>query len=340
MKTLILFSLLFLTTITNAQGNLVKNPGFEYEFVNWQGGDAAYITPYDKKKGKNCAAINQFVGAEWKAVDQTINIPKNIYALEFSIWIKSESIEDQKEAYKAGAAIASLTNSANKEIISETFAQVKGTTGWTNYKKTVKVPDEAKKVRIMLALAQTNGTIYFDDVKVTTLSEEEYIKQNTPAVSESEKLSSAPKLFLNGNFEENLAPWNGSGSITSEDKKEGKSALEITSDIAEWKAVDQISDLTDGDKSLQISGWLKAKNIKQGKDSWNNGMIIIEFKNDKDHKAQEDMVAATVTGNTDWTSFQKTFTIPQGAIKYRIMIALSNCTGTLLADNIEIKVSK
>lgn len=30
----------------------------------------------------------------------------------------------------------------------------------------------------MLALSQTNGTIFFDDVKVTTLSEEEYLKLN------------------------------------------------------------------------------------------------------------------------------------------------------------------
>lgn len=179
MKTLFLFSLLFLTTITNAQGNLVKNPGFEYEFVNWNNSDAAYISPYDKKSGKSCVAINQFVGAEWKAVDQTINIPKNTYTLEFSVWIKSESIEEQKEAYKAGAAIAEFTTLTDKKITSETFAQVKGTTEWTNYKKTVKIPADAKKVRIMLALVQTNGTIYFDDVKVTTLLEEEYLKQNS-----------------------------------------------------------------------------------------------------------------------------------------------------------------
>jgi hypothetical protein len=184
MKTLFLFSLLFLTTITKAQINLVKNAGFEYEFVNWRGEDMAYSTPYDKKTGRKCVAINQFVGAEWKAIDQIINIPKNTYAFELSIWIKSESIEEQKEAYKAGAAIAEFTNLADKQIISETFAQVKGTTEWTNYKKTVKIPAEAKKVRIMLALAQTNGTIYFDDVKVTPLSEEEYLKQNTIATPE------------------------------------------------------------------------------------------------------------------------------------------------------------
>lgn len=183
MKTLFLLSLLFLTTLSNAQNNLVKNPGFEYEFVNWRGEDMAYTTPYDKKSGRKCAAINQYVGGEWKAIDQIINIPKNIYALELSIWIKSESIEEQKEAYKAGAAIAEFTNGADKQIISETFAQVKGTTDWTNYKKTVKIPPDAKKVRIMLALAQTNGTIYFDDVKVTTLLEEEYLKQNTTAAT-------------------------------------------------------------------------------------------------------------------------------------------------------------
>lgn len=178
MKTFIFFSLLFITTITKAQINLVKNPGFEYEFVNWGGEDMGFISPFDKKTGRKCAVINQYVGAEWKAIDQTINIAKNTYAIEFSVWIKSESIEEQKEAYKVGAAIAEFRTLADKSIISETFAQVKGTSDWINYKKTVKVPAEAKKVRIMLALAQTNGSIYFDDVKAIALSEEEYLKLN------------------------------------------------------------------------------------------------------------------------------------------------------------------
>ncbi|RKR11416.1 carbohydrate binding protein [Flavobacterium sp. 90] len=341
MKQFLFFSLLFLTTITNAQTNLIKNGGFESELINWRGEEIASISPYDKKFGQKSALINQFVGAEWKALDQIVSLPKNTYAVEFSVWIKTESIEDQKEAYKAGAMIAEFTDGSEKKITSENIAQVKGTTAWTNYKKTIKVPADAKKIRIMLALAQTNGSIYFDDVKAITISEEEYLKQNPIAVStESPKSDSGLKTFSNGNFENNLSSWNGSGLISTTDKKEGNAASEITSKTAEWKSIDQIADINANDKTIEISGWLKAKDIQQGKDSWNNGMLIIEFKKDNNQKASEDQVIAAVTGTTDWTSFQKSFTIPQGALQYRIMIALSNCTGTLLADNIEVKLSK
>lgn len=340
MKQLFFFSLLFFSAISNAQTNLVKNGGFESETLNWNG-DAATISPYDKKTGKNSAVINQFTGAEWKAIDQIVNIPKNTYAVEFSIWIKADQIEGGKEAYNAGLMIAEFTNSGEKKIISENIAQVKGTFAWTNYKKTVLVPEKAQKIRIMLALAQINGSIFFDDVKAAALSQEEYFKLNpVTTIPEGQKEVSALKSFYNGSFEENLNSWNGNGTISVKDKKEGNSAVEINSKTAEWKAIDQVSHINEGDKTIEISGWLKAKDIQQGKDPWNNGMFIIEFKKDDTTKASEDQVIGTVTGSTDWTPFKKSFQIPEDAKKYRIMVAMSVCTGTLLADNIEVKLTK
>lgn len=178
MKTLFLFCSLFIITITNAQTNLVKNGGFENDLLNWRGEENASLSPYDKKSGKNSAMINQFVGAEWKALDQIIALPKNTYAVEFSVWIKSDAIETKKEEYKSGAVIVEFTNSADKQIISERIGQATGSTNWTHFKKIVKVPAEAKQIRIMLALAQTNGTVFFDDVKAIVVSEEDYLKAN------------------------------------------------------------------------------------------------------------------------------------------------------------------
>lgn len=178
MKTFFFFCSLFLITITNAQTNLVKNGGFETDLLNWRGEENAALSPLEKKSGKNSAAINQFVGAEWKALDQIITLPKNSYALEVSSWIKSDAIETQKEDYKCGAIIVEFTNSGDKQISTERIGQAVGSTNWTHFKKTVKVPAEARKIRIMLALAQTNGTVFFDDVKAIALSEEEYLKLN------------------------------------------------------------------------------------------------------------------------------------------------------------------
>lgn len=179
MKPFLLFSSLLLSIITNAQKvNLVKNAGFERDIVNWRGADAT-ISPFDKKSGKNGALINQYVATDWKGIDQIILIPRNSYALEFSIWIKTESIAGGKEAYNAGVVIAEFTSDTDKKISSETIVQVKGTTDWTSYKKTIIIPDGAQKIRLMLALAQTSGSIYFDDVKIIPFSKEEYSEINS-----------------------------------------------------------------------------------------------------------------------------------------------------------------
>lgn len=176
MKQLFLFSLLFLATITNAQMNLIKNAGFERDLINWTGQENAALSPYDKKTGKNSVVINQFTGAEWKALDQIILIPKNSYAIQCSVWMKTDQVEAQKEDYKAAAIIVEFTNGGDKQISTETIGRAKNTTDWTNYKKAVKIPADAKKIRIMLALAQTNGTVFFDDVNIIALGEEEFAK--------------------------------------------------------------------------------------------------------------------------------------------------------------------
>lgn len=178
MKRFFLFSLLFITTIITAQTNLIKNGGFEYDFVNWRGEENGALSTYDKKSGKNGALINQYTGAEWRAFDQVVSIPRNTFAIECSAWMKTDGVEIQKEDYKAAAVIIEFTTDAEKKISSEVIGNAKGTTSWINYKKALKVPADAKKIRIMLALAQTNGTVFFDDIKITTLSEEQFLKQN------------------------------------------------------------------------------------------------------------------------------------------------------------------
>lgn len=156
--------------------NLIKNAGFERDLINWTGQENAALSPYDKKTGKNSVVINQFTGAEWKALDQIILIPKNSFAIQCSVWMKTDQVETQKEDYKAAAIIVEFTNGGDKQISTETIGRAKNTTDWTNYKKAVKIPADAKKIRIMLALAQTNGTVFFDDVNIIALGEEEFAK--------------------------------------------------------------------------------------------------------------------------------------------------------------------
>lgn len=335
-----LFAFLVSSSIFS-QKNLVSNGSFEAEFQNWNGG-AATLSLYDKKSGNNAAVINQFTGAEWKGIDQQITIPKGTTAIELSGWIKTDGIEGGKEDYNAGVMTAEVTTSSGQHLSYENIAQVKGRTPWTFYKKVFLVPDNARGIRVMLALAQTNGMIMFDDIKAMPVSSDDYAKYIHEQEAKSNQAAtniSQLKTFSNGDFENKLDNWSGSATISAE-KHSGNGSASISSTTETWTAIDQSGDIPAEAKFIQISGWLKAKSIKQGKETWNNGMFILELTKDGTEKSAPDNLIGTVTANTDWTYFQKNIQIPEGTKKYRIMLALSNATGTLLADDIKVSFSK
>lgn len=340
MKHIVILLLLLSSSIINAQLNLLKNGDFEKELENWRGD--ATISAFDKHSGKNSCVINQFVGLDWKAIDQTIEIPRNTYAIEISAWIKTDGVEGGKESYNAGILTVEFAKSGNKSISYENIAQTKGSTLWTLYKKVLLIPEEAKTIRLMLALAQTNGTIFFDDVKAVAVNEEDYLKiMQTEALAKRKEalaLAAIPKTFQNGNFENQLNNWNGLAEISNNNSQEGNQAVSISSKIETWTGIDQEADIPEGVTSIEVSGWLKAQSIKKGKESWNNGVFIAEFTSADKSKTIDDQLIGTVTGTTDWTLFQRTISIPKDTKKVRIMLALSNCTGALFADNISLKM--
>lgn len=341
MRKLIALFLLVVNLTSNAQKNLVVNGGFEMELNNWRG-DVAQLSTFDKKAGKASAIITQYTGAEWKAIDQIISIPKNTVAIEFSGWIKSDAIEKGKNAWNTGKFDVEFLNAGEKGIQNENVASVLETTPWTFYKKTIKVPTSASKFRIMLALGQTNGTILFDDIKAVAISQEELNK-----ITEAENASRMPTVIsgtfenkpielTNGNFENGTNSWRGNAITSTTIFKEGKSSLVLNSSTFDWTGIDQIADVPQNVTSITISSWLKSDNIQQGKDTWNNGLLNVEFTGNDNQKTSDDQSVTFVTGTTDWTFYTKTFPLPKGTKKYRIMLALGFASGTLYADDVKV----
>jgi len=323
-------------TFAFGQRNLIKNGGFESELTNWRG-DVATLSPYDKKAGVYSCMINQFTGLDWKGLDQIASIPKDTYAIEFSVWVKADGIEGGKEAYNTGAVIVDFMTGSETKVGNESIAQVKGTTAWAVYKKIVPVPQKAQKIRLMLALAQTSGTVLFDEIKAVPLSQAEYEKLTAPKETGN---ANTTTLFTNGNFEKQLEGWRGNGEAETAIVKEGKTAIAISSQQEIWTAADQIADVPEGVKQVKISGWLKAEKITQGKEAWNNGVFAVEFTKDGSSKTIDDQMISMVTGSTEWTFVEKTYTLPASSAKFRLMLALSNCKGKLLADDIQVTFLK
>ncbi len=326
---------------TTAQKNLVQNGGFENELEFWSS-DVAKTSPFDKNSGKYSCIITQFVGAEWKAADQIIAIPKNTAAIEFSAWIKSDAIEQGENPWNTGKFDVEFLSAGQKNISNENVASVIATTSWTFYKKVIPVPSAASKFRIMLALGQTNGTLLFDDVKAIAMTqeqlnkiqEEENAKRNPVVITGD--YEAKPVLLNNGTFEEGTNAWRGNSIVSTTTFKEGKAALVVTSNTTDWKAMDQIADVPENATSITIAAWLKSDNIIQGKERWNNGLLNVEFTSDGTTKTGDDQSVTFVTGTTDWKLYTKTFTLPNGTKKYRLMVGLGFATGTLYADAISV----
>ena len=340
MKKSFSISLLFLGFLANAQTNLIKNGGFESDLENWRG-EVAVINPYDKKAGNNSCLINQFVGKEWKGIDQIVSIPKGTYALEFSVWIKADNIEELSDKFSSGLMNIELMTSSEKNIAYESIASVVGTSPWKHYKKLVKLTEETKKFRVMLALAKTSGSVYFDEVKAVAISQESFNKlmeKETESRKPVVTSASEPKkdFFSNGNFEDGLKNWRGNASVNATIKKEGNNSISITSTTNDWVGIDQIADLPENATALDISFWIKSENIKQGKDSWNNGLVTVEFSTDGKTKTGDDQNVTFVTGTTDWTNYKKSLKIPSGSKKFRVMVAMGFATGTMFVDDIII----
>lgn len=340
MKATFLLSVFLISSIVFSQKNLVINGGFDQNTDNWWADNLQQNTVI-KKAGSGSCMIVQYVGKEWKAGDQRINIPKGTYAITFSAYLKADAIQGG-ENYGAGILSAEFLNGGNKQILFENIAQVKETVDWKLYSKTVVVPEGAKTIKIVIGLQNTPGTVFFDDIKAVAVSEDDYLRIMQAEAMEKKAEAIAkealPKNFENANFEDNLKNWNGSGHVSTTDKKEGSSAAAITSKMLEWTAIDQTADVPNGTKTIEVSGWLKAVDIKQGKESWNNGLFIIELTRDGKVKTMEGQLIGKVTGNTDWTHFKKTIPIPAETKKFTIMLALSDCTGTLLADDLQIQM--
>ena len=167
--------LAFLPMFCLSQSNLVKNGGFESELNFWRGENGT-VSTYVKKSGKSALNINQFTGQQWNGYDQILALPENCFAVEIRAWVKTDAVEGGKEAYNAAVVTTAFATASEKNISYESIAAVLGTTEWTQYKKLVKIPQGAKKLRLMLALAQTNGSVFFDDIKIVAVSEENYNK--------------------------------------------------------------------------------------------------------------------------------------------------------------------
>lgn len=336
MKNILL--LLIAPSLLWSQKNLVTNGQFDSNTNAWRGAENAVISNYIKKTGGGSGMITQYVGSQWKGIDQISNIPKNTAAVRVGGWLKADAVEKQDDPYSGGLLTVEFMTGSEKNVSYENIALLTGSTDWEHFEKQLAIPYGAVKVRVMLALGKTNGTLFFDDIKAETIGLEEWdrIKSTENEKRMAKTLQPVGRL-QNGGFEQGLTGWRGTATVQSDAKMSGENAVKIESATPDWKGIDQIITLPAGTKSIVLSAMLKSENIEQGKEPWNNALFNVEFTRADGSKPAEDANIALVTGTTQWTEYRKTIPLPEGTTTIRIMLAMGFATGTLFADDVLLK---
>lgn len=173
-KILLLSLLLYISHITLAQKNLVDNNGFEDELFSWNIYGAT-TTPWVKKEGKVAAVIISYDDKKWVGMDQQITLSKTVTVIEISTWLKTDNVTTGTENWKKALMKAEFLDAADKLTgESMTIAAVDGNTEWVLYKKSIKVPAGAKKIKLMFAMAFATGTMFIDDVSCKAMPIAQY----------------------------------------------------------------------------------------------------------------------------------------------------------------------
>ncbi|WPU97610.1 hypothetical protein SNE26_16410 [Mucilaginibacter sp. cycad4] len=147
-------------------------------------------------------------------------------------------------------------------------------------------------------------------------------------------------LVENGGFEDDTYGWNaGAAKLTPWDVKTGKSSCAIISaDASAWLGIDQLVSIPKKAGKLEFSAWLKTINVVKGKDEWNGAVFSVEFLDKADKKAGEGLNIITLTGDHSWELASKEVLIPAGAVRFKLLLAMANATGTFLIDDVAVKV--
>ncbi|MFT4204946.1 MAG: glycosyl hydrolase [Chitinophagaceae bacterium] len=153
-------------------------------------------------------------------------------------------------------------------------------------------------------------------------------------------LSAQRNLLKNGSFEDDLESWSANPDIKVSPYVhfEGKNAAVILSlQGTQWVGMDQSVRFPKNTKAVEVGCAVQSLNIKRGPNAWNTGVVILEFQSGKD-KIGDNVTLANIEGTQNWKEAKKQVMVPDGASGCRIMVALSQCVGTLYVDNFDLHV--
>lgn len=152
--------------------------------------------------------------------------------------------------------------------------------------------------------------------------------------------SALASQLANGDFEKQMDNWNAWGGVpVQENCKQGKTCVSVHNSVATWSGIDQSVQLAPGTDRIRVTGWMRSDDVVPGAQSWEKARVAVEFRNRAgDLVGGYPPAAQEMMGSHDWTSFERVYTVPDGAEAVLVQAALGNATGTAYFDGLELRL--
>lgn len=307
--------------------NLLKNSSFELgmekgipKYWGTEYYNATLVSP--GKVGKYAVKI-QNIEEKMSVGAQKVSLPYEKYKkIVLSGYVKLENIVQGPEDWnKVNIQVLFLDANGNQLGGYPSLGPWSGTMEWMRFVRSFHVPKGTRFAKVVFGLYNCKGTAYFDDIKITSVVPQAEVDPYN--------------LLANGDFDI-WESWAYGGSDSwgiVYPAKHGVGALWIKNDLPIWSFASQTVPI-DGKKvkKIDISAYVKAKNVVMGKKPWQVARVNIEFKDGKGKRIGGWPIVANFDGTFDWKKIENSFQVPENTKRADVYCGLLECSGEAWFD--------
>lgn len=320
--------------------NLLVNNSFEEGSKGWQQWGAVSTT--HSYAGARAMVVTNDT-KKWSGISQDVPILEGTTSITVSGWMKTDNVKTGDEMWEqAQISIEFLDDGGQPiEYYPDQTALEAGTTDWNYYEKNYGVYPGAKKVKIVAALGNATGTASFDQLSVVQYKEDgskQEIKDLEALFQKKrEKQANALSVLKNGSFEEGKKGWQVFKGTFPAESFDGSAALCVSSSNSSWVGASQSLNIPKSATSVTISGWMKTEEVIRGKEGWDKALFNFEFQNKLGQKVGDYPEAiAQEDGTIDWTYYQDSYNVTEGASQIKLFCQLCNAKGKVWFDDLKV----
>src|SRR5665213_867311 len=285
------------------------------------------------------------ISTTWSACDQKVELPQPAPpAVEISGWVKCEKVVKGPNDWEM-ARITVVFYDASGSRLGDwpaPIAQIQGTQGWASYSNQYSVPKGTAWATVEISLGNCTGKAWFSDLRMTVYDYDQKplaVGQVTHPDRKPILSQSSDNWLLDPDFETpGSRDWQG-GTISA-DGHNSLHCLVVANATPAWTLPSQDVSFKDQKPAFVVyGGCVKTNNVAQGTENYMTARLGIDFRdaNGKQLGGWQD-TACKATGTTDWTYYEKKYTVPAGAAMAHVDAGLGNCIGTAWFDDLSLKL--